>query len=53
MTNGTVSTPAVIRGTSNGVSYVDISISYAVPIDLIFYQYGPILLQETRRAYLP
>lgn len=53
MTNGTVSTPAVIRGTSNGVSYVDISISYAVPIDLIFYQYGPILLQETGRAYLP
>jgi Flp pilus assembly protein TadG len=53
MTNGTVSTPAVIRGTSNGVSYVDISISYAVPIDLIFYQYGPIILQERRRAYLP
>lgn len=53
MTNGTVSTPAVSRGTSNGVSYVDISITYTVPIDLIAYEYGPVVLRETRRAYLP
>lgn len=53
MTNGTVSTPAVSRGTSNGVSYVDITITYTVPIDLIAYQYGPVVLRETRRAYLP
>ena len=53
MTNGTVSTPAVTRGSSNGVNYVDISISYTVPVDLIAYQYGPIVLNETRRAYLP
>lgn len=53
MTNGTVSAPSVTRGTSNGVSYVDISISYSVPVDLIAYQYGPVVLQEKRRAYLP
>ena len=53
MTNGTVSTPTVTRGSSNGVNYVDISISYTVPVDLIAYQYGPIVLNETRRAYLP
>lgn len=53
MTNGTVSTPTVTRGTSNGVNYVDISISYSVPVDLIAYQYGPVVLRETRRAYLP
>lgn len=53
MTNGTVSTPAVSRGASNGVSYVDISITYTVPIDLIAYQYGPVVLRERRRAYLP
>ena len=53
MTTGTVSTPSVTRGTSNGVNYVDISISYSVPVDFIAYQYGPIVLRETRRAYLP
>ena len=53
MTNGTVSTPTVDRGISNGVNYVDISISYSVPVDFIAYQYGPIVLRERRRAYLP
>lgn len=51
--NGTVSTPSVIRGSSNGVNYVDISLAYSAPVDLIVYQYGPIVLSETRRAYLP
>lgn len=51
--NGTVSTPTVSRGTSNGVNYVDITVAYSTPLDLIVYQYGPISLAETRRAYLP
>lgn len=51
--NGTISTPTVSRGSSNGVNYVDITVAYSAPVDLIVYQYGPILLSETRRAYLP
>jgi Flp pilus assembly protein TadG len=50
---GTVSTPTVTRGTSNGANYVDITLSYSVPVRLIVYEYGPIVLSETRRAYLP
>lgn len=53
MSNGTVSTPTVSRGNNNGVNFVDISISYTVPVDLVFYQFGPIVLRERRRAYLP
>lgn len=49
----TVTAPAIVRGTSNGVRYVDITVTYSTPIDLIFYRYGPISLSETRRAYLP
>ena len=50
---GTVSTPALVRGTNNGVKYVDISVTYTVPIDLIFFKFGPLSLSESRRAYLP
>jgi hypothetical protein len=50
---GTVSTPTVTRGTSNGANYVDITLTYSVPVRLIVYEYGPIVLSETRRAYLP
>ncbi len=51
--SGTMSTPTVTRGSSNGVNYVDISVAYSAPVDLIVYEYGPISLSETRRAYLP
>lgn len=51
--NGTLSTPTITRGTSNGVSFVDISINYSAPIDVMIYKFGPIDLSETRRAYLP
>ncbi len=51
--NGVISAPTVSRGSSNGVNYVDITVTYSVPVDLIAYQYGPISLSETRRAYLP
>jgi Flp pilus assembly protein TadG len=51
--NATVSTPTISRSSSHGVSYVDITVAYSAPIDLIVYQYGPVVLSETRRAYLP
>lgn len=51
--NGTLATPIVARGSSNGVNYVDITVAYSAPVDLIVYQTAPIELSETRRAYLP
>lgn len=51
--NGTLATPTITRGTSNGVNFVDISINYSAPIDVMIYKFGPIDLSETRRAYLP
>lgn len=50
---GTVSTPTIVRGSSNGANYVDITVTYSAPLDLVIYEYGPITLTETRRAYLP
>ena len=49
----TISAPSVSRGSSDGVNYVDITLSYSAPVDFIVYKYGPIVLSETRRAYLP
>ena len=50
---GTVATPSLVRGTNNGIKYVDITVTYTVPIDLIFFKFGPMSLSESRRAYLP
>lgn len=50
---GTVSTPSISRGKTNGIDYVDISVTYTAPIDLIFFKFGPMSLTESRRAYLP
>jgi Flp pilus assembly protein TadG len=51
--SGTISDPVVTRGVSNGAKYVDVTLSYSAPVRLIVYEFGPIVLTETRRAYLP
>ena len=51
--SGAVSTPVVSRGVVDGVTYVDISVTYTTSIDFILYTYTPMSLTETRRAYLP
>lgn len=44
--------PRIARGTdSNGNDYADISMSYAVPLDFIFFEAGPVTLTETRRVF--
>ena len=42
----------VTHGTSNGVSYVDISLTYRPPLKFIFFQVPAITMTRTRRAYL-
>ena len=46
------STVNVARGTDgNGNPYVDINITYTVPLDFIFFQVGPVTLTDTRRVF--
>jgi Flp pilus assembly protein TadG len=47
-----LSTPTITHGTQDGASYADISASYTVPIDFIFFTLPPLTLTETRRAYV-
>jgi Flp pilus assembly protein TadG len=44
--------PTITSGTSNGATYLDITMSYAVPLDFVFYHPPAVTLTETRRAYV-
>jgi Flp pilus assembly protein TadG len=46
-----ISGPTLTHGVSNGVSYVDIAMSYDVPLNFAFFTAPPIRLNHTRRAY--
>jgi Flp pilus assembly protein TadG len=48
ITGPTYSTPV----TSNGITHMDITLSYAAPMDFIFFRASPVTLSETRRVYL-
>jgi Flp pilus assembly protein TadG len=39
-------------GSANGRDFVEIQISYQVPLNLVFYTTAPITLSETRRVYV-
>ncbi len=43
----------VVRGTSNTVNYVEVSMTYSVPLEFIFFKAPSVSLTEKRRAYLP
>lgn len=43
--------PTYATGTSNGAKYVDITMSYSVTPDFIFFSLPPMTLTETRRAF--
>lgn len=51
MTAQYVTGPTITHGTANGASFVDISMSYAVPLDFIFFETSPVTLTETRRVF--
>ena len=48
ITGPTYSTPV----TTNGITHMDITLSYAAPMDFIFFTASPVTLSETRRVYL-
>jgi Flp pilus assembly protein TadG len=52
METSRITGPTITRGTTAaGASYADISMSYSVPLNFIFYSTAPITLTETRRVY--
>lgn len=45
--------PTVNHGTSNGINFVQVSMSYSVPLNFVFFNAPPVTLNHTRRAYQP
>ena len=44
--------PTPVRGSANGVSYVDLAMTYSAPLNFVFFSTAPVTLRQTRRAYL-
>lgn len=47
-----VTGPLITHGTSNGISYADITMSYNATLDFVFFQSPEITLESSRRAFL-
>lgn len=47
-----LTSPTLTRGQVNGVSYVDISLTYRPPLNFIFFRGPTISITRSRRAYL-
>jgi Flp pilus assembly protein TadG len=49
---GTVTTPAITHGESDGADYVDISASYTLDLNFVFFTVDDITLTDSRRVYI-
>ena len=47
-----VSAPTLTTGALNGRDYIDIRMTYAAPLDFIFFSTPPVTLVETRRVFV-
>lgn len=47
-----MTTPSITACTSGGDACIDISVSYDVPLDFIFFSLPPVTLTQTRRAFV-
>lgn len=45
--------PQLRHGTSNGVKFLDITMTYRPPINFVFFQSPPITMSRTQRAWQP
>lgn len=48
-----LSGPNIAHGTTSGVNYVDVSMTYSAPLNFIFFRGPTVTLNKTRRAYQP
>lgn len=46
-----VTGPSITHGTDNGAAYTQVTMSYAVPLNFVFFTSPPVTLTETRRAF--
>lgn len=46
-------TPTVTPGTANGLDYVDIRVVYNARLNAFPFSALPVMIQKTRRVYLP
>ena len=44
-------TTTVTRGTDNGNAYIQLNITYSVPLEFIFFSTPPVTLQDSRRVF--
>ena len=47
-----LSTPTVTHGVDSGANYVDITVTYSVPLNFVFFTTPAVSLSATRRAYI-
>ncbi|MEO7177619.1 MAG: TadE/TadG family type IV pilus assembly protein [Allosphingosinicella sp.] len=47
-----LSTPAITTGTDGGVGFIQVSMTYDVPLDFVFAKVKAIKLTQTRRTYV-
>lgn len=45
-------TPTITYGTSDGANYAEITLTYNVRMDMIFFNLGTVTLSERRRAFI-
>lgn len=51
--NAYITGPTVTPGVNGGIQFVDITMSYAVPLNFVFFTTPPVVLSHSRRAYQP
>ena len=47
-----LSTPTIAHGRLSGRDYIDIRVTYDVPIDFLFFRVPPVRLTESRRVFV-
>ena len=52
LTSANVGGPTYATGTSNGANYLEITLTYRVPLNFILIRVPPVTLSKTRRAYV-
>jgi Flp pilus assembly protein TadG len=49
---GRLTAPSFSHGTADGADYVEISLSYDLPLNFVFFRPAPVRLTRTRRAFI-
>jgi hypothetical protein len=52
LTSASMSTPTVTHGVDNGANYVDITVTYTVNLNFVFFTLPSVTLSQSRRAFI-